>query len=196
MKIVKSSRDSSASEESVLLDRFRRGDKRVFMEIVSLYKDRVYSMAFRILGDPETAEECAQDIFLRVYQSLPRFEGRSSLSTWIYRVSYNLSLDYARKESRRKSRKTVSIDQSEAVICRAERRDEPESSALNAEQSVMIQKALSQLDPEQRELVVLCDIEGKGYDDIAAITGIPLGTVKSRIFRGRGKLRELLRGLL
>jgi RNA polymerase sigma-70 factor (ECF subfamily) len=196
VKRVKYSEGVPADGEHALVARFNAGDERAFDRIVSLYKDRVYSMAYRVIGDPDEAEECAQDVFVRIYRSLGSFEGRSALSTWIYRVTFNLIRDYTRKMARRGKRLTVSIDAHDGAITPPDTRSDPERVALENERAGQIQRALRELDPLQRELIVLSDIEGKGYDEIASITHVPLGTVKSRISRGRGKLRELLRGVL
>ena len=179
-----------------LIVRIVQGDADAFSEIVSRYKDRVYGMAYRVLGDPDEADECAQDIFVRVYDSLSSFRGDSALSTWIYRVAYNLSLDYARKRSRKRKKEAVSSNDLDYASTLPDSRSNPETLALRNEQSREIQSALLKLDDDQRELIVLCDIEGKDYDEIREITGLAMGTIKSRISRGRTKLRELLRGII
>ncbi|HEY1406211.1 MAG TPA: sigma-70 family RNA polymerase sigma factor [Spirochaetota bacterium] len=196
MKNVKRNRELCADTDDELTARIIKGDADAFSEIVGRYKDRVYGMAFRVLGDPDEADECAQDIFVRIYNTLPSFRAESALSTWIYRVAYNLSLDYARKRKRKKKREAFSADDGDCDPSFSDPRSNPESIALRNEELRQIQSALLKIDDDQRELIILCDIEGKDYDEIRAITGLAMGTIKSRISRGRVKLRELLRGMI
>ena len=165
-----------------------------FTEIVREYKDRVYSLAYRVLGDHDEADECAQEIFLRIHSSIATFRGEAALSTWIYRVAYNVAIDFARKKKRILSHENRGENDCPPDL--PDMRSNPETLAIRNEESEMIMDALSQIDPDQRGLIIMADIEGKEYEEIREITGLAMGTVKSRIARGRMKLRELLRGMI
>jgi RNA polymerase sigma-70 factor, ECF subfamily len=166
-----------------------------FDSILSEYKDRVFALCFRMLGDYDDADDCAQEVFVKMYRSLDTFRGESKLSTWIYRVAYNTALDAARSRKRKRNVQHH-ISSGESGFDIPDERENPESKTLVREQESMIQTALLKVPADQRSVVVLCDIEGRSYEEIALIAGISTGTVKSRIARGREKLREILRGEL
>ncbi len=171
-----------------------RSNDTAFTEIVRDYKDRIFSLAYRVLGDHDEADECAQEIFIRIHGSLSTFRGESALSTWIYRVAYNVSIDFARKKKRAGTHEDHGNGDCPPDL--PDMRANPETIALRNEEIRTIMDAIAKIDPDQRGLIIMFDIEGKDYEEIRAITGLAMGTVKSRIARGRMKLRELLRGTL
>ncbi|HCJ10476.1 MAG TPA: RNA polymerase subunit sigma-24 [Clostridiales bacterium] len=172
------------------------GDGDAFAELVEPYESRVYNLAVRMCGDRETAFDLAQEVFLKAYRFLPRFKGEASFSTWLYRVASNTCLDQLRR--RRRSPETLSLDDAVETGSGSLRRTvadsslEPERLVLREEVRAEIRDAVTGLPLEQRLAVLLRDFEGLTYGEIAEALGCSLGTVKSRINRGRAALRERL----
>jgi RNA polymerase sigma-70 factor (ECF subfamily) len=156
---------------------------------VRRYQDRLYPTVFRLTGCAEDALDLLQEAFLRAYQKLDRFNGESSFYTWIYRIAINLALSNLRKH--RHAPMGVPIDPAGA---RGD--DDPARLLLRAERDEQIQRALDALAPEHRTIVVMKEFDALRYEEIAAILGIPVGTVRSRLHRARLELRERLRGLI
>lgn len=181
--------------EKLFLRRLQKGDPRAFRQLVRLHEDRVYSLVLRMLGDAAEAEDVSQEVFVAVHRHLPKFRGDSRLSTWIYRVAKNHCLNRLKYLAHRKANADEAglerIDASEAgpFVARSER---PDRELLGAEERAQVQRALEQLSPEHRLLVVLRDIEGLSYEEISRITELPPGTVKSRIHRARAALAGTL----
>lgn len=172
----------------------QNGDRQAFSEIVRRFEKMVFSVCVRILCDSDDADECAQEVFVRVYNKISAFRSDSSVSTWIYRIAYNLSLDYAR--SKKRARAHLQDNASKAIGLVRDFRVNVERSAEINEESVFVRNALLNIDARERAIIVMYDMEGYSYEEISKITGLPMGTVKSRLARGRSKLRELLRGKL
>ena len=176
------------SEEANLLVRSRAGDTAAFGRLVELYADRVVTVCARMVRDRGVAEDLAQEAFVKAWQSLAGFDGRSTFYTWLYRIAVNLCLS----ERRRPRRVVGAID--DGVMGRAESAvARPDEAAEMREEHGLILTALAELDEEHRAVVVLRDIEGLDYGEIAGILGVARGTVKSRLHRGRMALRERLR---
>jgi RNA polymerase sigma-70 factor (ECF subfamily) len=176
-----------------LAERHRRGDDRAFEEVYARYAGMIYSLALRLAGDPDTAADLTQEVFLRIYRHLGTFRGRSSLKTWVYQVGLNQCrsrLGRARPEAQPLPEEGTPAA---AVALRDPGRG-PESEALAADTGRRVGEALAALPLAFREAVVLRDIEGLAYEEIAALAGVPVGTVRSRIARGREQLRALLGG--
>lgn len=182
--------------DAELVRRFKEGDRSAFQEIVRRYQDRVFTLCLRWMGDRQVAEEVAQDVFLALFRSLPGFRGDAMLSTWVYRVVINHC------KNRRLYRKRRHLDQHEAL--EGEREDDaparqiadegPGTDApLNAAQAgQLLQEGLDRLDEEQRQIIVLRDIQDLSYEEIADLLGLPRGTVKSRLHRARAELATVL----
>ena len=182
--------------DAELVRRFKEGDRAAFAEVVHRYKDRVYTLCLRWMGDPNTAEEVAQDVFLALYRSLGSFRGDAQLSTWIYRVVVNHC------KNRRLYRRRRQMDQHEAL--EGEGRDDqparqiadegPGTDApLHANQAEeLLRAALDHLDEEQRQIIVLREVQDLSYEEIADILELPRGTVKSRLHRARLELATIL----
>lgn len=156
-------------------------------DVAERYGPTIYSIAHRLTGDPHDAADLAQDVFVRVYRNLHRYQP-GTFEGWIYRIAKNLFLDDVR---RRRRRRTASLD--------TEEHGEPPSDAPGPAETVeratleaRLQRALAALPPRYRLAVVLCDVQGLTYEEIAAATGWPMGTVRSRIHRGRKGLRAHL----
>ncbi|MGD8452669.1 MAG: sigma-70 family RNA polymerase sigma factor [Phycisphaerae bacterium] len=181
--------------DDALVEQAQRGRPQAFAELVARYQDRVYNVCYRLCGQEADALDLTQSTFLKALEALPQFEARSTFYTWLFRIAVNLAFSQRRRERRRR---TVSL--SEAVDD-GERRSEPAAPAETydaahdadtQEQYARATAALARLAPEFRAAVVLRDIEDLDYAAIAEILGVPPGTVKSRIYRGRTMLHEML----
>lgn len=173
------------SRERSLVERHRWGDAAAFEEIYRRYGEMVFNLAVRLAGEREEAADLTQEVFLRVYRHLGRFRGRSSLKTWIYRVALN----HCRSRlGRRRPVEPLDTPGAEPV----DPARGPESRALAGDAERRVAAALAGLAPMFREAVVLRDLEGLAYQEIAEVLGVRVGTVRSRIARGREQLRELL----
>jgi len=187
----------SAAAERAIVGRIKNGAREDFQLLVRRYQERVYSVAYRLLGDAEEAEDVAQEAFLRAYKNLNRFEGQSSFYTWVYRITANLALSRLKYLKRRGRGKTESIEQSREEPDRKEfdpvdPGQNPREKLLEQDLERKIAAALRRLPAAFRTVVVLRDVENKSYEEVAELTGLPLGTVKSRLHQGRAKLQQML----
>ena len=184
-----------ADEERQLVEAAQRGDVESFNGLVRLYEGRVYNLCYRMLGDADSAADAAQDAFLSAFRNLRSFRG-GSYRSWMLRIATNTCYDVLRA---RKRRPTVSLDvdtgdeEESSPLQIADSAESPDDFALRRELAVAIQKGLSAIPEEQRIILVLSDIQGLAYEEIAQITSTNLGTVKSRLSRGRARLREVLK---
>ncbi|MDX1642845.1 MAG: sigma-70 family RNA polymerase sigma factor [Thermoanaerobaculia bacterium] len=180
-----------ASDDDLdLVERHRHGDPAAFEELFERYQRLVYGIALRMSGNRETAADLSQEIFLRIHRHLARFEGRSSLETWVYRVTINCCRS---RLSRRRPKMQALPDEAGEVL--EELRDHapsPERRAIARDTGRRLSRAIAELPAVFREAVVLRDVEGLSYREIAAVLEVRVGTVRSRIARGRERLRELL----
>jgi len=188
------------ARESALVARCRQGDPAAFARLVALHESMVFNLAARLLGDGEEARDVAQEVFLQVYRTLGRFEGRSCLKTWIYRIVVNQCHNRRRFWHRRGRDREEALDEALAAPERTgtsgEWQASPYEQARRHERARRVQRALFGLRFEQRSVVVLREIEGLSCEEVAAALGIPEGTVKSRLSRAREALRERLLGLI
>jgi RNA polymerase sigma-70 factor (ECF subfamily) len=175
---------TSQVNETELLARVVSGDREAFDAIMRIHQDRVFSVCLRIMGDREQALDATQETLLTVFRKADQFEGKSQLGTWIYRIAVNTCYDQLRKSKRRASESLPDyVDPADPSAVEA-----VESAGLRPE----IETALATLPPEFRSAVVLSDIEGMSMPETAEALGIPVGTVKSRVFRGRRLLAKQL----
>ncbi len=180
-----------ASREERLISHAVAGDSAAFSELMTLHERRMYAVALRICANREDAQDCLQDAMLRIYRSLGSFKGQSSFSTWVYRITMNTCLDELR---RRKSRNATSLDNLlDNGWSPSDDDNAPERHALASEQRRVIDRAIAELPEDMRSAVVLRDVQGFSYDEIAEMLEANIGTIKSRISRGREKLRLILR---
>ncbi len=176
-----------------LVQRHRYGDQGAFEEIYQRHSEMVYNLAYRLSGDLDQAADLSQEIFLRIFRHLGRFGGRSTLKTWIYRVALN----HCRSRLGRKKwwhwplREETGGE--EGVELLDPRRD-PEARAIAGDDGQRVLAALQQVPEPFREAVVLCDLQELPYQEIAEILGVRIGTVRSRIARGRERLKDILEG--
>lgn len=186
-------------EDISLVVRCKSGERQAFDELVLKYQRRVFSLAYRMLNNYDEANDIAQEVFVRVFRSIKGFRQDCAVFTWLYRITVNLSKNRLRVLNREKAR-TEALDDPVAtydgeVIKKEIADDKPLPSEIIAqkEKDALIQKAVASLEEEFREVVVLRDIEGLSYEEVACILKINTGTVKSRLHRGRAELRNKLR---
>ena len=193
---------TSSGEDALLIEAFQRGDKKAFDELVIRHKDRIFNLCYRFLGDYEEANDSAQEAFVKAYGSLNTFRLESAFSTWLYRIAVNACKNKLGSAAYRAKRKTVSLDNpgnnEDGPLPMEIQNGTPSPLARMEEKEKMalVQRALDTLPTEFKMVVTLRDVEGLSYEEIAEVTGLNLGTVKSRIARARTDLRNKLRGVL
>jgi RNA polymerase sigma-70 factor, ECF subfamily len=183
--------------ESKLIERLVARDERAFNDLVRAYERRVLTLVMRMLGNPAEAEDVAQEVFVQVFKAIGTFRGDSKLSTWIYRIAINLCKNRVKYL---KVRHTGEQDELGEVEERGGlggggrkglggSMDRPDEMMSGKQVELIVQRAIQELEPTFRECLVLCDVEELSYEQIEEITGLPIGTVKSRIHRARAQLR-------
>lgn len=186
------------SAESVFIEKLKAGDAAAFDALVNRYTNDVYGLLYNITQDAEEAADLTQETFLKVFKAIKQFRGDADLKTWLFRIAVNQSHNRFRWWKRRKREKTFSLDaplgESETPFCETfeSKTENPEENVLRRERERKLIKALRNLPEIFREAVVLCDIENLSYEEIASVLEINIGTVKSRIARGREELRRKL----
>jgi RNA polymerase sigma-70 factor (ECF subfamily) len=166
----------------------RRGETRMFGELVRRYQDPVFGMALRFVGSRVEAEDVAQEVFLRVHRGIDGFKGDAKFSTWLYRITYNLCADWLRKN--RKPGRAPAAMEAEDVL--ADARVDLEGGVLAEEERDRVRRALAGLDEIYRTAVVLLYYQKLSYEQIAEVLGVPVKTVETRLYRARRILRESL----
>ena len=174
--------------EGALIERSRRGDLDAFDRLVAAHQDRVYHAAYRITGNADDAHDAAQETFVKAFRALPRYRHEAAFATWLHRIAVNAALDIVR---RRPQVPPVSL---EDVVLPASAHN-PDREAERREVQQRVHRALQQLSPDHRVIIVLRDLQGMAYEEIAAVLRIPLGTVRSRLSRARDALRRVLHDL-
>jgi RNA polymerase sigma-70 factor, ECF subfamily len=187
-----SSKDAmEARDDEVLVTLARSGEKDAFRVLVERYENRLFSCALDVLKNSEDARDIVQEGFVKAYLSLPRFRGQSSFYTWVYRIVLNLSIDYRRKVARRGG-DASELDEKTPIETTSPDVAAPLESVFRKEKAQKIQEALSSISPEHRRVIVLREVDGLSYDEIAQVLGISLGTVMSRLHYARKKLQVSL----
>jgi len=181
-----------AHGDEALVARARAGDLEALEELFNRYRNQVFSLAYRMTGNPSDAEDLCQEIFLQVMRKVGSFEGRSSFSTWLYRVAMNRSRDYLRRKKRSPELLSQDGDAPERFDPQAGTSPGLESVAIASEAQRIVHEALVKLPMSLRAPLVLHELEGMQYHEVARLLKLPVGTVKSRIFRARIKLAEVL----
>jgi len=189
--------------ETQFIERLKQGEASAFEVLISERSGEVYGLLYRLTENREEARDLTQETFLRAFQSIGTFRGDSDLRTWIYRIAINQARNRWRWWRRRRRESTISLDSSEVhgnqplvETLRSEREKSPEQETLAHERERALRRALQSLSHSYRETVILRDIEGFTYEEIAETLGINVGTVKSRLARGRQELRQRLEGSL
>ncbi len=195
--------DISAEDEARLIERLIARDERAFSVFVRAYERRVFALVLRMIGNRAEAEDLAQEVFVQVFKAIATFRGESKLSTWVFRIAVNLCKNRSKYLRVRHAGEQDPID---AIADRTQLGDARGSNVAHVERpdemmaglqvERIVEQAIMKLDPTFRECLVLRDVEEMSYEEIGAITGLPEGTVKSRIHRGRAQLKELVEAAL
>lgn len=185
--------------EAQFIARLVARDEAAFNELVIAYERRVFALVYRMLGRRDEAEDLSQEVFVQVFKAIDQFRGESKLSTWIYRIAVNLCKNRTKYLSRRHAGAQDDVD---AMVERAPLSaakgvsvgdvSRPDELVEGMQLEAVVKHAIGQLDPEFREALILRDVEDMSYEEIASVTGLPDGTVKSRIHRARAQLRALV----
>jgi len=176
-------------DEQTLVHRIQAGEREAFEELMDAYETRVYRLALRFTGNAADAEDVTLEIFHGIYRSIGKFRGNSTLGTWIYRVAMNHCLEF-----RRKRRLEVVPYDEELSLATTNWRDDPVQSANRQELSEQVEAAINSLSPLHRDVVVLHELQGLTYQEVAATLNVPVGTVKSRLSNAFRRMREKLGG--
>ncbi|MGI5838946.1 MAG: sigma-70 family RNA polymerase sigma factor [bacterium] len=186
-----------AESEDKLVSRLKAGNMEAYEEVVCLYEKKIFNLAYRMVGNYEDANDLTQEVFVRLYHSIHSFRGDAQFSTWLYRIANNVCVDELRRRYRRKIEYLDEpIDTKDGSVRReiADWTSNPENILETHEIQACVQEGINALTEEQRTAVILRDIQGFSYEEIAKILSCSLGTVKSRINRGRQSLKERLAG--
>ena len=191
-------------EEADLVERARSGDVEAFGGLVSLNQDRVYNLSYRLTGQPDRAWDLSQEAFMKAYSAIQGFRGGSAFYTWIYRIVLNLHMNRENSMGGRMERRTLSIDRTVDDDHRSALKEDlsdgtdgdPSQDLVRRERGHAVQEAISMLPPDQRQVVLLRDMEGMSYEEIADLLSVPLGTVRSRLHRAREELKRRLERIL
>jgi RNA polymerase sigma-70 factor, ECF subfamily len=186
-----------SAEEALFVLRLQANEDAAYDELVRTYHASIYQVAYRMLGDTAEASDAVQEIFLKVFRHISGFKGQASLKTWLFKIAFSEILNRLRWWKRRYRFSTVSIDEPSAngngngdYI--ADSKPTPEEVLQSKEQESAIQQALWKLTGDHRSIIILRDIEGFSYSEIADVLGVSIGTVKSRLARGRADLKKSL----
>jgi RNA polymerase sigma-70 factor (ECF subfamily) len=190
--------------DAILIERCRQGDSAAMERLIIKYQNRIYNVILKICTNPDDAAELTQETFVKIIQSINTFESKSSFYTWAFRIAVNLTLNYCQRNARFALKSLDSGDfehsERESQVLRQFLSDDsspdPAMAAQSKELCEIAVKSLMELDDEQRIVIVLRDIEGMNYNQIAEVLQIKLGTVRSRLSRARSKLREIMEAML
>lgn len=189
----------SVPEEDALVTALCQGAEEAYEILIQRYQQPVYNLVCRLLNDPSDASDIVQEVFLKVFRNIGSFRGNSSLKTWIYRIAVNEAYNHRRWYSRHQ-RQEVTLGADEGMPCYADNLADPGRTpfdqAADHETRALVESALEKLNAKFRAAVILRDIEDLSYEEIATVLDVSLGTVKSRILRGREALRKILEGRL
>jgi RNA polymerase sigma-70 factor (ECF subfamily) len=188
------------TDDSVLVERCRAGDLTAFEPLVEKYRQRVWRLAFNVLRDHEEAWDVAQEAFIKAYQALPNFRGQSAFYTWLFRIVMNVATDRVRSRAARgRAFGTERVPEEEwdrVLVDQPAGQEAPDETAARGEDRKRIEKGLATLSEQHRAIIVLSDLEGLSYKEIADVLHIPMGTVMSRLHNARKRLRDALGPLL
>lgn len=195
--VLSSGNQTDHVNELAIVERCRRQDFEAFGKLVDSYQNRVFGFVRRMVPSPEEASDITQEVFIRAFQSFHRFDGRCSVRTWLFRIAYNLCIDRARKVDR--SPKEVSLQgttEIDETFDVPDGRWQPDQLAIDAEMASAIEEAIGSMSEKLRSVLLLHDKEDMPYEEIATMVGVPVGTVKSRLFLARAHLQQHLRKYL
>jgi len=195
---------SDIGDDGVLVAQCRRGDSAAMERLILKYQNRIYNVILKMCANPDDAAELTQETFVKIIESIDKFEGRSGFYTWAFRIAVNLTLNFCQRKGKVGYSSLDAEDNEHSPRSRAQLKEflsdtsspDPAVIAQNKELSEIVLETLTKLDDAQRTVVVLRDIEGMNYAQIAKVLGVELGTVKSRLSRARSNLREILETIL
>jgi len=185
----------NASDYAELIARAQAADREAFDRLVDETHNMAYATAYRLIGDPDLAADATQDAYVRAYSSLQTFRGSSSFSTWLYRIVVNVSLDLLRRRARAPERLALVSDDEgeEREVEIADLSADPHADVERRERQAAVLRGLQRISDDHRAVLVLYDLNGLAYEEIAEVLRIPLGTVKSRLNRARLAMRDAMR---
>jgi RNA polymerase sigma-70 factor (ECF subfamily) len=195
---LEANQEESEDQDSGLIERFLKGDEGGFNQLVMAYQDRVFNLCYRFLGEQGEAEDVAQEVFVTIYRSLKDYRGDSLFSTWLYRITVNHCKNRLKYLGRRQYFQSSSIDKpmdtedGEVYPTLEAEGPGPEESMSKRELEALVHEKVNELDPEHRMVILLRDIQGLSYQEIAQVLNLREGTVKSRIHRARLELKDKL----
>lgn len=186
--------------EDKLIKKAQQGDSEAFEKLIVKYENRIYAIAFKVFKNETDAYDVSQEICIKIYRKLEQFRFDSAFSTWLHRISMNTAIDEYRKQKRKHQRESSydePVEYGESLIGRQlkDTSDTPEEALIRKERIQSVWDGLEQLKEEQRQIIVMKDLEGKSYQEIGEILDIGLGTVKSRLARARIALKKVLEEL-
>jgi RNA polymerase sigma-70 factor, ECF subfamily len=190
----------ASDDEMKLIARSQRGDVGAFNQLILCYQQSVYRTAYRIVGDPDVAADVTQDTFVAAFRNIRTYRNNASFRAWLLRIGSNMACDYWRRTQRHPVESLDGLADEDSphsvgflsTLAATDTESDPEAYSLSKELQELLQSGIQQLPLDQRTAVVLCDIEGLAYEEIATATQTSLGTVRSRISRGRARLRDYL----
>jgi RNA polymerase sigma-70 factor, ECF subfamily len=195
---------NSPSDEA-LVARVQAGERAAFDLLAIRYKDRIFNLCYRKLGDAEEAADVSQEAFLKAYRALGTFEGKSKFYTWLFRIAINCAFTRRKRRTREREVTPLSLDRAapgrsddngSGTLEAVDEREDPAAAALRGEKARLIGEAIASLDEDFHRIVLLRDVDGLAYEEIAEILEIPVGSVKSRLHRARLILRDKLKAYL
>jgi RNA polymerase sigma-70 factor (ECF subfamily) len=193
---------ASRDDEARLIERLVAHDERAFYSLVRAYERRVFALVLRMVGDRAEAEDLAQEVFVQVFRSVALFRGDSKLSTWIFRIAVNLCKNRNKylRIHRADAQQPLEGDEGSALVQNGASTTgqvaRPDEMMAGRQVEQIVQRGILELEPSFRECLLLRDVEDMSYEEIASVTGLPEGTVKSRIHRARAQLRDIVEGAL
>lgn len=194
---MSSGRQSETGVEQALIERCKQQDAEAFGRIVDAYQNRVFGFVKRMVVDLDDTADIAQEVFVRAFQSFGRFDGRSSVRTWLFRIAHNLCVDRARRNMRAPSEARIEATfEDDEPMEISDRRWNPETAALDEELMVAAESAIGTMSEKLRSVLILHDQEDLPYEEIANLLKVPIGTVKSRLFLARAHLQKALKPYL
>lgn len=188
-----SRKNLDTAAEQALIDRSRRRDLDAFAKIVDAYQARIFGFVKRMIRNDEEAQDVTQEVFIKAFQAMHRFDGRSSLRTWLFKIAHNLCVDRVRRHDRAPSSSSLTaMSDEDETIDLPDTRWSPEDVVLNDELASVVEHAIETMSDKLRTVLLLHDKEDMAYEEIAAAVDVPVGTVKSRLFLARAHLQKHL----
>lgn len=190
--LLKSANTDSLAE-AALVERCKRQDLEAFGQFVDAYQHRVFGFVRRMLRDPEESADVSQEVFIKAFQAFGRFDGRSSLRTWLFRIAHNLCIDRVRRSARTPNEARLDqFGEDDQPMEVSDHRWDPENIVLDGELAALVEVAVGSMSEKLRSVLLLHDREDMAYEEIAQALDLPVGTVKSRLFLARAHLQQAL----